>query len=464
MPSLPTPRSLYWRIALASLGVLVVALLVQMGIVFARLSGPSGLRARVLASEIAMMAAQDLAETLEEDPAADVRGVLVRYVVDAGAPVYFVSLAGEVTSPDREPVPPAIAQRVASLAVTASQMEPATGVASVDVFGLPEGAVVVLPRASPTEVFRDLGVGAMAGAALAATVVAGFLAWLAFAPAHRRLHSLEAAAVRLGDGDLSARAPEGGGDEIDRVAQAFNRTADALATQIERVTAEQAVRRQLLADVSHELHTPLTTIRGYVETLRMPDVPMTDADRARALAIVDDEAVRLERLIGDLLDLAKLEASGSALRLERVPAASLWARLRDRHAPAAAQAGVVLEFEESPLVLEVDGGRLEQALSNLIANALRFTPRGGTVRVRAVDQRDVVHIDVIDRGEGIAPEDQARLFDRFYKPDASRSRGGTGLGLSIVRAIAEAHGGRAEVESTPRHGSTFRLVLPTSRG
>ena len=245
------------------------------------------------------------------------------------------------------------------------------------------------------------------------------------------------------------------------MSRAFNQTADALAAQIQRVTSEQEVRRQLLADVSHELHTPLTTIRGYIETLRMTDLPVSDADRARYLAVVDDEAVRLERLIGDVLDLAKMEAGGQGLRKEAVSIESLWGRLSDRHGPAAAAAGVTLVFDEPMLTVHADAGRLEQAISNLVGNAIRFTPAGGEVAISAhAVPTGGVSIDVSDTGVGLSAEDQARVFDRFYKQDASRSRSGSGLGLSIVRAIAEAHGGSATVRSTPGHGSTFSVTIP----
>ena len=140
---------------------------------------------------------------------------------------------------------------------------------------------------------------------------------------------------------------------------------------------------------------------------------------------------------------------------EQVPLASIWSRLQDRHGPAAANAGVRLAFGEAPGTVTADAGRLEQALSNLVANAIRFTPAGGEVRVSAHALLDgSTRFDVTDTGVGLPVEDQVRVFDRFYKQDGSRSRGGTGLGLSIVRAIAEAHGGEASVRSTSGKGST----------
>jgi signal transduction histidine kinase len=445
---------------MASLGLLAVALVVQLAVIVLTLSRPTGLRARIAAQQLAVTVARTLEESLELDPATDVREVLGLHA-DSPMPPFFVAANGQVTGATPTRVPPGLARRVADLAAEADPTpERPVGVARVEVLGQQEGTVVVLPARPGWAVFRDLGPWAAGGAALAATGVAALLAWLAFAPAHRRLQALEAAATRLGSGDLFARAPEDGADEISRVARAFNQTAAALATQIERATTEQSVRRQLLADVSHELHTPLTTIRGYIETLRMRDLPISDEDRARYLRVVDDETVRLERLIGDLLELARMEAGGPGLDRQALAVASLWDRLRDRHAPAAATAGVTLTFEAADVHGTADVGRLEQALSNLIANALRFTPVGGEVRVRAEAEGQGLRFDVTDDGPGLSPEEQVRVFDRFYKQDASRSRGGTGLGLSIVRAIAEAHGGTATVTSTPGHGSTFTVSIP----
>lgn len=455
--------SLYWRIALACLGLLAAGLVIQLLLVVATLSRPSGLQARITAQRLARAVAADLQETLEFDPAADVRQVLRRHQATA-LPVFFVTFEGAVTGVHDGPLPQPLAQRVASIADDyaggAGRAELPVGVAPVDVLGLPEGHVVVLPQRPGWAVLRELGPWPLGGAALTAIGIAALLAWLAFAPAHRRLQALEHAATRLGAGDLAARAPEDGADEISRVARAFNQTATALAAQIERVTSEQDVRRQLLADVSHELHTPLTTIRGYVETLRMTGLPLTEADRSRYLAVVDDEAVRLEHLIGDLLDLAKVEAGGQGLRTAVVPVALLWSRLRDRYGPAAAAAGVVLVLDEPTIDVHADAGRLEQALSNLVSNALRFTPEGGQVSlsVEALPGGGV-RFDVTDTGPGLSDNQQARVFDRFYKQDASRSRTGTGLGLSIVRAIAEAHGGTATVRSAPGRGSTFSVTV-----
>ena len=276
-----------------------------------------------------------------------------------------------------------------------------------------------------------------------------------FGPARRRLRLLELAAQRLGSGDLTVRAPDKGGDEIAAVASAFNAMADDLAARAEALTASDRTRRQLLADVSHELTTPVTAMRGYLETLSMPDLALDQATRARYLTIISDETARLERLIGDLLDLARLEGGGGTLRIEPTSIAALFERVIARHERDCAAAGVKLETSVASGAEEVmaDRDRLEQALQNLAANALRFAPAGSAIRLYAASNGDAVTLSVQDEGPGIDEEHLPHVFDRFYKADASRSgmSGGSGLGLSIVKAIVERHGGQIRVTSRPGH-------------
>jgi signal transduction histidine kinase len=288
-----------------------------------------------------------------------------------------------------------------------------------------------------------------------------------FGPTRRRLRALEHAARQLGGGDLSARAPVRGGDEIAEVARAFNAMARDLSARADALAASDRARRQLLADVSHELTTPVTAMRGYLETLTMSELALDDATRGRYLTIIADETARLERLIGDLLDLARLEGGGGGLRIERVPVEQLFARVAARHERACVDAGVTLACSIAPGAEDIacDRDRIEQALQNLAANALRYAPHGSAVRLiaapgsapdRAVAQPPTVTISVEDEGPGIAPEHVPHIFDRFYKADASRAPrssdgapGGSGLGLSIVKAIVERHGGRITVRSQP---------------
>ena len=323
------------------------------------------------------------------------------------------------------------------------------------------GVVVVLPRAPFGFMLRRYAptLGFVAAAALAAGAIVA--AVLIFGPARRRLRAVEDAARRLGAGDLSARAPARGGDEVAAVAAAFNAMADDLAARADALAAADRARRQLLADVSHELTTPVTAMRGYLETLTMSEFALDDETRARYLAIVGDETARLERLIGDLLDLAKLEGGGGAFVVEEVPLAELFARVAARHERQAADAAVTIARGIEPGAEKVRGdrGRLEQALQNLAANALRYAPRGSSIELRAHPTARGIAITVTDHGAGIAAEHLPHVFDRFYKGDAARTQtGGSGLGLSIVKAIVERHGGTIRVESQPGQ-TVFEICL-----
>jgi two-component system sensor histidine kinase ResE len=225
-------------------------------------------------------------------------------------------------------------------------------------------------------------------------------------------------------------------------------------------------RRQLLADVSHELKTPLAAIRGYAETLAMPEVRLDEGTRRRYLEIVGDETVKLERIVGDLLDLARLESGGLTLTCGAVQVSQLFRRVADRHERDMLEKQVTLETSAAPDVEEIwcDPARLEQALQNLVANALRHTPEGGQITLVAERAGEGVCLIVRDTGPGVPEEHLPRIFDRFYKTDASRTdpywKSGSGLGLSIVKAIVERHGGTVSAANIPAGGAEFTITLP----
>jgi signal transduction histidine kinase len=286
-----------------------------------------------------------------------------------------------------------------------------------------------------------------------------------FRPARRRLRSLEHAARALGDGRTDVRADEQGGDEVAALAHTFNQMAIELQARAAALADADRARRQLFADVSHELMTPLTAIRGYTQTLAMPGLAMDEATRTRYFDIVDEETHKLEAIIGDLLDLAKLEGSGAALSIEPVAVSELFGRVADRHEPTLRTRNISLDTA-APEDLEVEGDmqRLEQALQNVAANAIRHTPDGGRVELRADVVDGQVRITVRDTGPGIPDEHLPHIFDRFYKADASRTvedaASGSGLGLSIVRAIVERHGGTVAAMNAPEGGAVFEMRLP----
>ena len=331
------------------------------------------------------------------------------------------------------------------------------------------GVVAVLARA-PFLFLLGRYAPTLATVAAASLVLGGALAALiVFGPARKRLRHVEEAARRLGAGDLSARVPARGGDEVAAVASAFNAMADELSTRAEALAESDRVRRQLLADVSHELTTPVTAMRGYLETLTMPEFDLDADTRARYLNIIGDETARLEHIIGDLLDLARLEGGGGTFVIDdEIPVEQLFDRVKARHERELNEAGVAMNvaIEPGAEVIVGDRDRLEQALQNLAANALRYAPGGTAIELRSSNGPAHITLSVADKGPGIAPDHLPHVFDRFYKAEASRAirsgpapAGGSGLGLSIVKAIVERHGGHVTVSSQP--GLTvFSLQLP----
>ena len=335
--------------------------------------------------------------------------------------------------------------------------------APILVAGMPVGRVVVLPGGPPfSRVLKTLGprMAPVAGGVL--VVGTALIAFIVFGPARRRLKDVQHATERLGAGDLSARAPEAGGDEVTALARAFNKMAEELAIRARALEASDNARRQLLADVSHELMTPLTAMRGYIETLSMSELQLDAKTRERYLGIVTEETHRLEQIIGDLLDLARLEGGGTAIRRERVDVAALFSRVSARHEREFAQRNIRLVQRVEPRAEQVTGDRdrLEQALQNLAANALRHTPDGGEITVSSAATAEGILLAVRDTGPGIPPDHLPLIFDRFYKVDASRkAAGGSGLGLSIVKTIVERHGGTITARNDG--GAVFEIRLPS---
>ena len=326
------------------------------------------------------------------------------------------------------------------------------------------GQLIGVIVANPRSTFDQLGPTLLVVGLLLVGIGSTSAALLIFGPVRRRLRSLEHAARKVGEGDLTARAREDGSDEVAELAHSFNKMADALAARDAQLQAADRTRRLLLADVSHELMTPLTAMRGYLETVSMRALALDPETRDRYLSIINDETRRVELIVQDLLDLARMEGGGDSLDMQDVPLEDLFGRVVARHGREAALKGVTLKTDVAPGAEIVSGDpmRLEQALQNLAANALRHTSKGGSVELTAVPGHKEVTITVRDTGTGIAPEHLAHVFDRFYKADASRpgEAAGSGLGLSIVKAIIERHRGNISVASGPGKGTEFTVRLP----
>ena len=253
-------------------------------------------------------------------------------------------------------------------------------------------------------------------------------------------------------GRYDVEIPEAkGGDEIALLTDRFRRMVSKLAE------AEQ-LKRSFLMSVSHELRTPLTAIRGHVEALREGIV--TEPDQVQgSLDIVAAETDRLERLVGDVLDLAKLQAHRFTVRHEEVDLARVLDHVHGAFAEEARRREIDyrVEADGEPPVIVSDGDRVLQVISNLLSNAFRWTPDGGRVDLQLAAANGAVRVDVVDSGPGIPAEDRERIFEPFISQDVD----GTGLGLPIARELAMALGGRVELTSEPGRGSRFRLVLPT---
>jgi two-component system phosphate regulon sensor histidine kinase PhoR len=238
--------------------------------------------------------------------------------------------------------------------------------------------------------------------------------------------------------------------------------AVAVLRDVTELRQTERLRRELTANVSHELRTPLTSIKGFAETL-LDGAMRDEATCRRFLGIINGETDRLVKLVDDLLDLSLLESKRVTLELRPVDVGVLVAHTVDKLKPLAQTQRLALHQTAPPgFVVSADADRLAQVLTNLVDNALKYTPEGGRVDVRVAAANGDVEVLVNDSGRGIRPEDLPHVFERFYRADRSRTRdsGGTGLGLAIAKHIVEAHGGRISVSSQPNEGTTFKVTLP----
>jgi signal transduction histidine kinase len=278
----------------------------------------------------------------------------------------------------------------------------------------------------------------------------------------RQIHDLHAAANRLAGGDLQARVSVEGTDEVADLARTFNRMSGELDAAFERQRDLERGRRDLIVAVSHDLRTPLASIRAMIEAIN--DGVITEPTEVRRyLTLIQHETEHLGELIEDLFELARIEGGNLELRLASVPLLELVSETVEGMQVQAREKGVELRAscEDDVPLLALDGPRMQRVLVNLIQNAVRHTPPGGHVDVQVARANGHVELAVKDTGEGITPEDQERVFEQFFRGEKSRNRGsgGAGLGLAIARGIVEAHRGVIWVESQPGKGSRFVVRL-----
>jgi signal transduction histidine kinase len=271
----------------------------------------------------------------------------------------------------------------------------------------------------------------------------------------RAIREISGAARKVAGGELGIRVSDAGPTEL---------ASPARLEQADRSRREaEDARRHLFAAISHDLRTPLSSIRAMIEAL--DDGVVTDAETTqRYIRTILGETKRLSGLIDDLFELSRLDAGALTLQVEPGSLVDLVSDTLEALQPQAAQKGLCLrgQVDEGLAPVLMDAARVQRVLYNLVQNAIRHTPADGTILLDAQDEANAVRVDVVDTGEGIAPEDLPRIFDRFYRGEKSRVRGqgGAGLGLAIAKGLVEAQGGRIWAQSTPGQGARFSFVLP----
>jgi len=309
-----------------------------------------------------------------------------------------------------------------------------------------------------------------AAAVITGLVVALMVGLLAFAWITRRARRLERAMARFHDSEFREHqsvSPREGPpkDEIDRLARSFDAMAERLVAQLDEIERTDQLRRELVANISHDLRTPLTSLRGFLETLALKQPDLSLEERQRYLGGAIRQADRLNRLVADLFELAQLESGTQEMEVESLALAELAQDAVQQFRLLADERGVELELKVpgGPAMIEGDMGLLARVLDNLLDNGLRHTSDGGHVTLGLRERPQWVSVEVSDTGSGIAPEDLPHVFDRFFatkQPDLQSDH--AGLGLAITKRIVELHGGTIEVASQPGEGTTFSVTLPAS--
>ncbi len=314
------------------------------------------------------------------------------------------------------------------------------------------------PEPRVLEVFRGTFLQPLFQAALVAVLLSLILAVLISRSVARPLQKVAAAAESIAEGDYDQQIPPQGPDEVKRVASSFN-------TMASKVAATQQAQRDFVANVSHDLKTPLTSVTGWSQAI-LDGTAGQPEQQERAVQIIHNEAGRMSRMVDQLLDLAKIEAGQIQLSREPVDLRQLVQEVHHNLILRAEEKGVQLTLEATPVAaVPGDRDRLIQILSNLVDNAIDHTPANGRVHLNLRPYGDkAVELVIQDTGPGIPPEDLSRIFERFYQVDKSRhrttERRGVGLGLAIVKELVEAHNGRIFAQSQVGQGSAFTVRLP----
>lgn len=418
-----------------------------------RTTPPSGFKIvlwAIVGLVVALAAALLYAKVRLDPPARDVRDITQFLLISGGVSVLLGAVGFRL----------GLGTRIPSLAIT---------LALVYLVGAAVVAVNVLYTAvnmflSP----HDYGLLTML--LVFSAVISLFFAFFLSQSLVSRLRALLAVTRAVAGGDLGVRAHDSARDEIGGLATEFNSMVAQLEQSREQRERMEASRRALIASVSHDLRTPLASIRAMVEALN--DGVVSDAETvSRYLHTIQSEALHLTTLIDDLFELSQIDAGALQLHMEPTSLADLVSDALESMMAQAASKGVHLQstVEGMQPLLSLDAPRMQRVLYNLIQNAIRHTPPDGTITLRLTGKPEQVELTVADTGEGIPPSDMPHIFDRFYRGEPARTRdsrsaaGGAGLGLAIARGIVEAHGGSISAVSAPGAGATFQMVLPAAQ-
>jgi signal transduction histidine kinase len=306
----------------------------------------------------------------------------------------------------------------------------------------------------------SMGVGmSLLGAVLLGMILLGLLT--------KRLKSMREVVRSFEGGDLKRRIKPQSKDEVGQLAISFNQMADTIVGNMEQLKNADNLRRELIANISHDLRSPLASIQGYLETVLIKEDRLDAEERRTYLEVGLKNTRRLNALVGALFELSKLDAKQIEPNFEKFSIAELVQDVVMQFKPQAESRDIKLSAElDGPLpMVYADIALVERAISNLIDNAIRHTPEGGQVRIVPANDRQHVSVAVIDTGKGIPEDELSRVFERFYRVEKSRTpdeKGGAGLGLAIAKRIFELHGSNLSVQSALNKGTTFRFSLPTS--
>ncbi len=317
--------------------------------------------------------------------------------------------------------------------------------------------VVAVPSSELTSAWQDL-VPQFAIAGAIALLASAAVATLISRSVTQRLGRVTEAAQEMAKGNYNQRLDLQGEDEVGRLAHAFNVMA-------KQVGGSDQMMRDLLANVSHELKTPLTSIQGFSQAIEDGAIG-SPAEQQQAARIINEESQRMRRLVDDLIELSRLESGQVVMQHEPIDMEELLRGCAERFAWQLRESGAELQLDVSQLPsLEGDGHRLEQVFTNLIDNAVRHTPKGGHITVNAAANNGAVRVGVRNTGSYIPPDELSRVFERFFQHDPARTRGsaGAGLGLAIVTEVVQAHRGTISATSDETEGTEFVVTLPTSK-